>query len=43
MTPPMFIFIIKIQVDIKNTGGKVFKCGLSKTKYNEKISVQCVF
>jgi hypothetical protein len=36
----MFILIIKIQEDIKNIGGKVFKCGFSKTKYNEKISVQ---
>ena len=36
----MFILIIKIHEDIKNTCGKVFKCGFSKTKYNEKISVQ---
>jgi hypothetical protein len=36
----MFILIIKIQKDIKKTSGKVFKCGFSKTKYNEKISVQ---
>jgi hypothetical protein len=36
----MFILIIKIQEDIKNIGGKIFKCGFSKTKYNEKISVQ---
>jgi len=34
------IFILKTQEDIKIIGGKVFKCGFSKNKYNEKISVQ---
>jgi len=36
----MFILIIKNHEEIKIIGGKVFKCGFPKTKYNEKISMQ---
>jgi hypothetical protein len=36
----MFLLIIKIEEYIENIGGKVFKCGFSKTKYNEKITQQ---